>query len=130
MTYGHYPLTPRPQGITCIEDSAPEAKTIKGVEFDQVGEGQEYLRKLTKEDKVCRAPKNDCSRVSCSNNAGIWLCSDKDKDSEIKCSTLADWVTDIFDKCKWSAQWNVDSAQGTKQSQDGYFHVEVGENSC
>lgn len=92
------------------------------------GEGLETLTGYS--GTPCIARKGACERVSCSNDAGIWLCPNKDEDAEPDCGLIVDYVNDIFDKCQEKQdRFSVDSAWGWKESEDGWW-VSVGLDMC
>lgn len=90
-------------------------------------EGQHYLH-----DKgpVCDVGAGGCERVSCSNNAAVYLCSADGQDHfGVDCGVIASYVDHIFDKCQTDGQYSIDMACGTMDNTDGW-RVEVGNNSC
>ena len=87
-------------------------------------EGQEYLRSLG----TCGAEANSCSRVSCSNDAGMWLCAGDEK-AEVDCGLIADYMDHIFDECQSDGQTYVKAAYGSQENSDGWT-VEVGWDYC
>lgn len=113
-------------------DGAIECKNTDNINGEKAREnfveGQHYLRGLGSECGV-RASEG-CSRVSCSNNAAVYVCTDDGKDHNgLSCPTLADYIDHIFDKCQHDGQYDVDMACGTQSNTEGW-HLEVGMNSC
>ncbi|KAF2789385.1 hypothetical protein K505DRAFT_253443, partial [Melanomma pulvis-pyrius CBS 109.77] len=60
-------------------------------------EGWSYLRKLG--NRMCGAKKNSCSRVSCSTNCGVYLCSTTGSEKKVKCGSLANDMAKISNEC-------------------------------
>lgn len=78
---------------------------------------------------MCGAKAGEpCSRVSCSNDAGMFLCAG-DQDVEVECGVIADYMDHIFDECQESGLYAVDAAYGSQKNTDGWW-VEVGWQSC
>ena len=91
-------------------------------------EGQEYLRGKGTDCDV--SASNECERVSCSNNAAVYLCTTDGKDHfGVECPMIADYIDHIFDKCQHDGQYDVKMACGTQENTDGW-RVEVGMNAC
>lgn len=90
-------------------------------------EGQNYLKGL---GAVCGAEARKCARVSCSNNAAVWLCNNTDEEiSGLECGIMSDYVDHIFDKCQEDGMYAVDYAVGIQRNTDGWF-VQAGMNVC
>ncbi|KAK7757024.1 hypothetical protein SLS62_001040 [Diatrype stigma] len=96
-------------------------------EREAMVEGQHYLHHL---GDVCGMPANKCERVSCSNDAAIWLCSDDGQEHHgIACGELADYVDHIYDQCQTNGQLASQTAYGM-QVNSGGWRVEVGKGDC
>lgn len=89
-------------------------------------EGQGYLRSGI----VCGSAAGHCSRISCSNDAAVWLCNNSGADiNNMDCSIAADYIDHIFDMCQADGQNAVDFCSGTQENTDGWT-IEVGWNNC
>ncbi|KAH8901145.1 hypothetical protein GQ53DRAFT_740248 [Thozetella sp. PMI_491] len=70
-----------------------------------IGLGIQYLYKIGNADCVAPAGKpgaGGCSRVSCSDNSGIWLCNDQSFETHIPCTLIADNAVEILIQCQYT----------------------------
>ncbi|KAF2010185.1 hypothetical protein BU24DRAFT_467660 [Aaosphaeria arxii CBS 175.79] len=63
----------------------------------QCGEGISYLRRLGGGNGMCGTPAGVCTRVSCSNNCGMYLCSNSAK--SVRCNSIANDIEWISSRC-------------------------------
>ena len=91
-----------------------------------VVEGQKYLRSGI----TMGAEAGKCSRVSCSNNAAVWLCNNSGEDiNDLDASIAADYVDHVFDQCQESGLYCYNCGTGRQHNTDGW-NIEVGRNQC
>ncbi|RAK97951.1 uncharacterized protein BO80DRAFT_179862 [Aspergillus ibericus CBS 121593] len=83
--------------------------------------GIKYLKGLEGKCGVSKGPKS-CARISCSYNAGIFLCNDEEL--HVKCSDLADYANDIIERCDEGEYVNG------QEFDDGNWNIVVAESLC
>ena len=109
--------------ITC----GPGTVVTTDQEREAFVEGQNYLRGL---GAVCGAEVGKCARVSCSNDAAIWLCNNTGEElRDMECGVFADYVDHIFDQCQQDGLYAVDFAVGRQDNTEGW-NVQAGLNAC
>ncbi|KAK4220677.1 hypothetical protein QBC38DRAFT_378528 [Podospora fimiseda] len=95
---------------------------------NRCAEGFDYLRRLG--TARCGAYANSCSRVSCSHNCGVWLCSSVNREIGVHCYDIANtdmrriievcgrrWLGDRYIMVRGNINW-------------GAHNVGVGSDSC
>ncbi|CZR56163.1 uncharacterized protein PAC_06051 [Phialocephala subalpina] len=90
------------------------------------------IRYLIGLNVICNVGPQSCVRISCSYNAGIYLCNNRDYLIEPSCTYIASYAQDIVDKCNWHVpggntwMWRV---SGQAWDTDGY-NVCVHDDNC
>ncbi|KAH7117571.1 hypothetical protein B0J11DRAFT_509282 [Dendryphion nanum] len=59
----------------------------------------DYLRNLQGGNARCVANARSCSRIACTDGAGIFLCNDRNDRIDPSCKYLADYAQSIYDTC-------------------------------
>ncbi|KAL2073310.1 hypothetical protein VTL71DRAFT_10634 [Oculimacula yallundae] len=108
----------RQDGINC----GIREKTLY---YERCTEGYYYLRNLG--SASCGAAANSCSRVSCSNHCGIWLCAKKSAKT-VRCGSIAQDVVSIAAKCMQKDPYGKTTAHGRKAFSS--HNVEFGSVGC
>ncbi|KAI0377357.1 hypothetical protein F5Y04DRAFT_284995 [Hypomontagnella monticulosa] len=90
-------------------------------------QGIDYLKGIT--DRPCTASPGPkvCTRISCSDGAGIWLCNDTPVEIHYSCPDLATYAEDIRAKCHTEGKEIL--VRG-KEYDTLNFHVDVGGDDC
>ncbi|KAH8673767.1 hypothetical protein BX600DRAFT_433381 [Xylariales sp. PMI_506] len=98
------------------------------INTDTIADGVQYLKSIGGQCQVPAGPRK-CARVSCSYDAGIWLCNDNTWNIEPLCSYVATYVQDLLDKCQVTAKNGVEDVEGQEFDTNGY-NVIVGYAEC
>ncbi|PGH26477.1 hypothetical protein AJ80_01791 [Polytolypa hystricis UAMH7299] len=112
------------------------------IEVGRIEKEERYLRSLGTSKCHVGAGPGKCVRVSCSYNAGVWLCNDNKYAVSPRCTSLADYVRNIINRCQrhlyapcwWNEgktcttvdEWRV---RGQQFDSDGY-NVIIGSSKC
>lgn len=106
-------LTPKAQGaIECDRNNVVHGTQ----ERENFVEGQNHLCSGI----TIGAESGKCSRVSCSNDAAIWLCNNSGEDIDGMDSTIAaDYIDHIFDECQRSSMYYIDFASRRQENSEG-----------
>ncbi|PGH01388.1 hypothetical protein AJ79_07929 [Helicocarpus griseus UAMH5409] len=118
-----------PGRIVCGLDKVSKKVVHMDQEREEFVEGQHYLMK----QKKVSVKKGKCARVSCSNNAAVWLCNDRnDKGQTWTGPKVRKAIDAIFDKCKEGSKglYTTESSSGYQFVKDGTLRVVVGWNHC
>lgn len=88
---------------------------------------------------TCNAPAGapgagGCTRLTCSDNASIWLCNDNDFAVEIPCNLIADNAVQLLIDCQTTtyaggSTWDS-TVRGQIFSGDHTWNVIINENTC
>ena len=109
------------EGFELAKEEAPRSS---------MNEGIAYLHKLTEDGRICGARKKECSRVSCSWAAAVYLCNDTDEDqNNVECKAIAESVERLFDECNIRHYPNRNRVLGYQKG-PGKLSVHVGRNEC
>ncbi|KAH6681849.1 hypothetical protein B0J14DRAFT_680008 [Halenospora varia] len=80
----------------CDTPNGPHGWPWEPAQEARIREGINYLRGL---NGVCWVDRIHCTRISCSYDAGIYLCNDNDYPIQPSCTYLASYADDIANAC-------------------------------
>ena len=103
----------------------------QGARWYNLNEGIDYLADLDGSGGICGAKKGECSRVSCSYNAAVWLCNDSETDQDnVRCGAISETVVRLREKChNGRRKMRKRRVLGYQEGSDG-LSVRVGRDSC
>lgn len=99
-------------------------KADEGPAVTLIQQQSDYLKGLSGPCNVGAGPQV-CSRISCSDNAAVWLCNDNADAIGPQCSSLASYVDDIANDCQEERHHGHITARGQVFDTDN-FNVIVG----
>ncbi|CAK7203991.1 hypothetical protein SEUCBS139899_006742 [Sporothrix eucalyptigena] len=88
---------------------------------------------------TCNAPAGapgagGCTRLTCTDDASIWLCNDNDFAVEIPCTLIADNAVQLLIECQTTTYAGGNTWDSTVRGQifasDGTWNVIINENTC
>ncbi|KAE8449436.1 hypothetical protein EG329_008044 [Mollisiaceae sp. DMI_Dod_QoI] len=69
---------------------------------------------------LCGVPASTCVRISCSYNAGIYLCNDNNYGITPNCAYIASYAQDIINLCNYQDPSGIQYVSGQEFDTDGY----------